>query len=1011
MPQPTSESVVVAHAAEDAVWGLWLQQVGADVGLDVPLLCVEPGDGLPPTSAGVRTLLVISEHFMRALGATAEDWARCSAEAVAVIVATADVPSAAERIAAVDLRVLPGEEEAKAKVLRALGYRDLAGAPETLGRAGRMRVRYPNQQIFVAYQTRTIPVHQPDWFYGRERELTAIRDQLDRAGAAVLTGMAGSGKSWLAAAYARRFRSQYDLIAWISGANGAVMRTELGHLAEPLGLPEVLARDTLHEAVIVELRRTAKRYLIVYDNVTPDHHRGGLEKLPLPRKPALLSEMVPWDGSGHVLLTSRAPDWDVPKPIRVPMFDIDEGADLLRRHVDDISDELARQFSAAVGGGPFLLNALAHRGARGSVPMDEALLQRVRPTPFGALDDELARYYRRAASIVGDSLRPLLDEPVGSDAWAAGELLRLLAAFAPGQAVSMALLTSQLPESTLRPGLRLPDQLAEVLAVEHRRRKVLELATRDSVAEICADPLTDRGRALRMHAVPWHGIREFLPRNRAESNRHIAHQVLCDASPQRTELPDMWGRSLWLWQQIEYTEVLSCAHVTRSGDPCAHLPELVRRIVSALRNQGELTAAAGLGVRAARVWSRLLGDTDIRVVRIWIVTGNTLWRMGDHQRARTAAVNARGGVEQVRASYPEEYVWSSDLVAACLRIAGDWAEAVEFNEQSYGWAVERLGDNSIETIRAAHNLAVSYRVMGRYTDAMRLDRGNYEHFQNDPSLADDAVLRLHCVNSLARNHRELGSAATSVVLQERVVSDLRELLGSPRQQHILRARMNLGVSYRKAGRYRDALRTQRDVLADHVTVYGADHPESIAARTNVANDYRVLGDIELSLEHAATAYRLASDRYTNHPYVAACAVNYAAALRAADRHRDAIALDREAVDILDSRLFADHPYTLAAKTGLASDLAGLDRAAVAAELGADTLDRSRRVRGLDHPYTLQSAVNLALDLRAVGRAEEADLLERDTLERYFETLGDDHPEYQAALERRRGVCDIEPPPM
>ncbi|MGI5218735.1 FxSxx-COOH system tetratricopeptide repeat protein [Nocardia sp. CA-290969] len=1014
-PEPaTAEPIVVAHAAEDTVWGMWLQQVATDAGLAVRLLRIDPGAGLPSRDGGRPLALVISDNFMRDAGAAPEDWAAYATGpdgVLAVIVATAEVPAAAEPIAAVDLRLFPGEAEARAKVLRAFGLpENPPAAPETLGRAGRMPIRYPNQQMFLDYQSKTLPLHQPEWFYGRETELATIRDTLDKSGAAVLTGVAGSGKSWLATAYARRFRSQYDLIAWISGENGAVMRTELGELAEPLGLPEPLPRATRHTKVVAALRRSPKRYLLVYDNVTPDHHRTGDQFL-LPRKPALLSEMVPWDGTGHILLTSKVSDWAAPQQVRVPMFTVAEGADFLRRHLPDISAELARKFSTALDGSPVLLNALAHRGSRGVEPVDEALLHKVQPAPFAALDDELAGSYRRAASIIGDSLRPLLDQPAGSDAWAAGELLRLVACFAPGQAISIALLTSQLPGSERRAGLRLPEPLADALANEHRRRNVLALAVRDSVAENCVDPLTERGRALRVHTVPWHGIHDFLPKDVAEANRHIAHRVLCDADPQHSDLPALWGRYLWLWQQIMHTEVLSCERVAQPGDPCAQLPELVRRVVSALRNQGELTAAAGLGTRAAAEWSQRLGETDIGVVRILVVTGNTLWQLGALDRARAAATAARDGVEQIRVSYPEEYIWATDLLAACTRMAGDWARAVEFNEQSYAWAVECLGAGHIETMRAAHNLAVSYRVMGRFAEAMRLDLANYERFQNDPMPAADAILRLHCVNNVARNHRELGRAAMSVVLQERVVADFLELLGSPRQQHVLRARKNLGVSYRKAGRYPEALETQRLVLTNHLQVYGPGHPETIAAQTNVANDYRVAGDTEQALEHAAAAYSRCADGYPDHPYTAACAVNFAAALRSAGHYEQALTHDREAERIFTERLSADHPYTLAARTGTASDLAGLDRIPEAVELGTAALDDSRRIRGADHPYTLQTAVNLALDLRALGRVADADALESDTLERYFETLGSDHPEYLAAHARRRGACDVEPPPM
>ncbi len=1002
-------SIVVAYTSADTVWALWLQQLGTESGLEFRLHRIEAGAGLPTRPEFGTLILVISDDFVRDIDFSPDDWAGYAADPrglLAVIVASAEVPPATHAIPAADLRLLPDEKQARARIRRALGRTDPTVPRATLGQAGHMRVRYPNQQMFVDYRSTSVPQHQPNWFYGRERELEALRDRLDISGAVVLTGEPGCGKTSIAAAYIHRFRSQYDIIAWISGDNDAMMRTELGRLAQPLGLPDSLPRATRHRDVVAALRATTRRYLLVYDNVVPDHHRSVPEGMLLPSRPALLSEIAPWDGSGHILLTSKTTDWDFPHAIPVPLFTAAEGSDFLRRH-SDIDEDLARRFSLAVDGSPVLLSALARRGSRGT-PLDEALLEQVRAEPFASLRDES---YKRAASIVGDSLRPFVDEPIGSDGWAAGRLLRLLTAFAPDQPVSLELLTSQLADTDRPAATRLPAPLAEALANDHRRKNIVDLVTRDSVAQVCADPLVENGTALKVHLVPWHGIHDFLPRDVSEANRHIAHRLLCDADPNDTDLPAMWNRYLWLWQQVEHTDALNCPRVSDPDDPCAHLPELVRHLIKSLRVQGELTAAASLGQRAARLWSQRLGDTHIGVVRIRIVTGNVLWQRGEWERAHEAAAAALSGVADRRDSDPEEYVWAADLLAACMRMAGDWTGSVAISERSHGWARECLGEASLETVRAAHNLAVAYRVMGRFTEAMTLDATNYQRFQNDPALSVDPILRLHCVNNVARNHRELGNYEVSVALQERVLADFSDMFDSPLQQNVLRARKNLAVSYRKAGRYDEALRLQYESLLDHEKVYGLDHPETVAARTNTANDYRVTGDTERALEFAAEAHRRYANHHPTHPYTAACAVNYAAALRLADRYEDALSLDREAVEILTDRLGENHPYTLTAHTGVASDLAGSGRVAEAAELGAQVLSRNRRVRGADHPYTLQSAINLGLDLRALGRIEEADALEQDALDRYAETLGTGHPDYRAAKERIRGVCDIEPPPM
>ncbi|MFE2996344.1 FxSxx-COOH system tetratricopeptide repeat protein [Nocardia sp. NPDC059246] len=1006
-PIPADQPIVVVHAPEDAVWGLWIQQVCAGVGLDVRTRRL---NGTDPAEPAGTVVLVVSVNFVRAAGFSQQDWARLADRAgvLAVLVGAADVPADADRIPVVNLRVLPSAQQARARVLNALGHTASATVPETLRQAGRLQVRYPREQVYPGYQSMTMPQYQADWFFGREQEMEDIRARLDAENVVVLTGRPGSGKTWLAAAYVHRFRSQYDLIAWIPGENGAVLRAELGKLAEPLGLPDSLPRETLHLDVVQALRTLGKRYLIIYDNVTPDRYRAAGERFPLPRKPARLSEVIPWDGPGHVLLTSKARDWDEPQPITVPRFSEQEGIDFLQRHVRALPDDLAKGLSAAVDGSPVLLNALAHRGAGGADVIDETFVRSVADKPFPVLADGL---YRQAALIFGGVVQPLIESPVGSDEWAAGRLLQLLTAFQEGQPIPLALLISQLPGTERRPGRRLPAPLRDALITEHRRRNVLTLATRDSVADVCRDPFTDRGQALKIHAVPWHGIRDYLGAPVVEENRHVVHGMLCDADPQRTDLPALWQRYLWLWQQLDCSEALTCRRVADPQGTCAQLPALIQHVVDALGVQGELTAAAGLGLRAAESYSELLGPDHIGVVRIRVVTGNALWQLGRSAEARDVAAAARAGVERQRERYPEEHVWSSDLLAACMRTAGDWAGAVEVNEESFRWARDHLGDSHIETIRAEHNLAVAYRMVGRFADAMDADVANYDRFRNDPLLASEAVLKLHCVNNVARNHRELGDVEASVVLQEQVLRDFVELFENPRQQHILRARKNLAVSYRKSGRYAQALEMQCAALADHVEVYGEEHPESVAARTNVANDYRMTGDLGAALRYAAEAYRICRAVRPDHPYTAACAVNHAAALRALGRYDEALQADLEGVRIFLDRLGPDHPYTLAAQTDVASDLAGLGRPAEAAELGADTLARLRRARGGWHPYTLQCALNLSLDWRAQGRIEAADDLEQDTLEAYAATLGPDHRESRAAAARMRGTCDVEPPPM
>jgi tetratricopeptide (TPR) repeat protein len=651
---------------------------------------------------------------------------------------------------------------------------------------------------------------------------------------------------------------------------------------------------------------------------------------------------------------------------------------------------------------------VAHVLSQGTMLPDE-LLRLVEADLAQALEEFPDTGYRKPHSIFGRILSALLSS-AGSDGRLAVELVRLLTSFAP-ESLPLTLITSQMSGTEHEPGGRLPGDLAAALRTVQRRKAILEHIVQTGLAQLSTDHITGAGQVLTLHRLTWNSVRDQLPARIAGRNRHIAHRVLCDADPFGPDRPEWWPRYLQLWRQLPASDALGCERVAEPGDPCAQIPTLVGNVIRALRDKGELTAAADLGARAAAAWGPILGDRHVGLALVLIETSSALWQLNRSAEALENAMAARQLVESDRSHYPVEFVRASSLVAAGMRQAGQWMEAVRYDEEAYRWAVEFIGQNDVATIRAGHNLSVSFRMMGRFRDALDLDSDTYARCQDNPALGENSTLTLHSVNNIARDRRELGEYETAVRMQEHTVARFEALLHDPRQQHLLRARKNLAVSYQKAGRYQQAFDTEVAAFDDHWEVYGSQHLETIAAETNLANDCRLTGNLDEALRHAAAAYdRWRANRPT-HPFTAACAVNYAAALRARGQFDEALRLDREAVATFESRLGADHPYTLAAQVDVASDLAGQGRTAEAASLGQDTLGRLGRVRGQDHPYTLQCAVNLTADLRTLGRQAEADPLERDSLERYIRTLGREHPQYQAAAARTRGTCDVEPPPM
>ena len=205
------------------------------------------------------------------------------------------------------------------------------------------------------------------------------------------------------------------------------------------------------------------------------------------------------------------------------------------------------------------------------------------------------------------------------------------------------------------------------------------------------------------------------------------------------------------------------------------------------------------------------------------------------------------------------------------------------------------------------------------------------------------------------------------------------------------------------------------VAADSERVLGADHPDTLASRNNLAYAYWSVGRLE---EAIALLERTLTDSErvlgADHSSTLASRSNLAAAYESAGRLDEAIALYERTLTDSERVLGADHSSTLASRSNLAAAYASARRLDEAIALLERTLTDSERVLGTDHPDTLTVRINLAAAYQSVGRLEEAIALFERTLADCERVLGADHPStlasrgnllaaaYQSAGGPRRG---------
>ena len=215
-------------------------------------------------------------------------------------------------------------------------------------------------------------------------------------------------------------------------------------------------------------------------------------------------------------------------------------------------------------------------------------------------------------------------------------------------------------------------------------------------------------------------------------------------------------------------------------------------------------------------------------------------------------------------------------------------------------------------------------------------------------------------------------------------------------------RVALGQALRSAGRYRDALALDQQVVMDRERLLGPDHRDTLRSRYDLATDFTNLGrhDEALALDQQTLADR---ERVLepDDPDILRSRLGLATDYAYLGHHDEALALRRQTLADSERVLGPDHPDTLGSRHGLAIDYSRLGRHDEALTLDQQTLADRERVLGPDHPDALGSRHNLAIDYSDLGRYDEALTLDRQTLADRQRVLGPDHP---ATLSSRHNLA-------
>ena len=238
---------------------------------------------------------------------------------------------------------------------------------------------------------------------------------------------------------------------------------------------------------------------------------------------------------------------------------------------------------------------------------------------------------------------------------------------------------------------------------------------------------------------------------------------------------------------------------------------------------------------------------------------------------------------------------------------------------------------------------------------------------------------------------ELGMPQLALTLTESI-THASDILG-PEHPHVLTARNNLAESYRISGNLDKAIELHQQVLDTRSHILGPDHLHVLTSRNNLASAYQAAGQLDQAISlYQQNLEDLKTLQDPNHPYTLSSRNNLASAYQAAGQLDQAIALYESTLNAQLHTLGPDHPNTLITRINIASTYQAAGQLDEAVKLHEQNLADSIRVLGLRHPYTLNSCDNLAYAYQDAGRLAEAISLFEQNLEDRTRILGPHHPD-------------------
>src|SRR5450756_330507 len=772
-------------------------------------------------------------------------------------------------------------------------------------------------------------------FVGRETLLASLRRALaagERTTAVAIQGLCGTGKTQIAAEYAHRYVSEYDLVWWISCDDTESADAALADLQVRLGLADVSRApgESRHAALydVLQGRHPYPRWLLIFDNAN---------------EPTEIRKLIP-PGNGHVIITTRNSRWEATAEIlELDTFTREESIEFLRRRMRRFSAGSAHRLADAVGDLPL---ALEH-AVESQIAVSRYIV-RLRNDPINLLDSQPSDY---PATIAGEwraAISRLPDDSL--------DLLRCLCFFGD----------DPIPRDSLERGGYLQNiSVHDLLLDEIRRIRAIMELQRAGLLRVRAD-----ARTLEVHRIIRDIVRHMVAISGASAEerwKHDVHLLLAAAAPVTPEDPANWRR---------YDELRSHA-VESDAEGCSDkgVRKLIVNLALSLSATGDPRAALTLADNALRRWSHDGAgrqEDSAEYLAMYQAKADALLASGQREPAFELQRSTLAMMRSNPDTWAEEIIFLNRMTGVSHRLEGRFRDARRVDQESEREHIERFGVDHPQTFPATNNLITDLVLNGQYADAAQEAERVYldcKAFYGDDGYPSVLFER----NVLGRCHWLSGQYREAVDIMVDVHKGYAEIVdeGFIDKNHpwLLAHEIDYALARRDKGLIAEDLEDlairMHDVRRRCWQTLGADHPQTQAAAVTLGSILRrISGRVNEATEIIAEAERRYWSTLAEHPYSYACRGQLIAMRQlSAATHRSegagarSVAECEEVVRWLQGALGEDHPYVLAEVATLANLLADAGQADDALARCGDALAGFQRSLGAAHPHSLACAAN------------------------------------------------------